>query len=122
MRPLFWSSICTSLCLLALLGCAAPKPAATTASVSAPAETDAQRAQRLINHSVETGEPINTADGKKLICKQETVTNTRLKNKKVCLTQDEWLARTNNARDGLDDARRSGEYLGCNPQRSEGCN
>jgi hypothetical protein len=113
MRPLLWSSICSSLCLLALLGCAAPKPAATVASATPAPESDAQRAQRLINYSVETGEPINTADGKKMICKQETVTNTRLKNKKVCLTEEQWAERTNNARDNMGEAQRVNTQIGC---------
>jgi hypothetical protein len=115
MRPSLRSSICSSVCLLAMLGCAAPKPVTTTTANVGPTrdipETDAQRAQRLINHSAETGEPINTAEGKKLICKQESVTNTRLKTKKTCLTEDEWIARTNNAKDGLHEATRAGEYL-----------
>jgi hypothetical protein len=118
MRPLLRSSICSSLCLLALLGCAAPKPAATVASATPAPETDAQRAQRLINYSVESGEPINTSDGKKMICKQETVTNTRLKNKKVCLTEDQWAERTNNARDNMGEAQRVNTQVPC----YEGCN
>ncbi|WP_129781482.1 hypothetical protein [Peristeroidobacter soli] len=106
------SLICLSVCLVALLGCASPKPVAPTAAPAVAAkETDDQKAQRLINYSVESGEPINTADGKKIICKQESVTNTRLKNKKICLTQDEWTARTNNAKDGFKEALNSSEAL-----------
>ena len=97
-----------SVCLVALMGCASPPPAAPALAGE---ETDEQRAQRLINYSVESGEPINTADGQKIICKQESVTNTRLKSKKICLSQDEWLARTNNAKDGVRDTLRAGEYV-----------
>jgi hypothetical protein len=101
-----------SICLVALIGCASPKPVASdTAAIAATTETDDQRARRLINFSVESGEPINTADGKKIICKQESVTNTRLKNKKICLSEDEWLARSSNAKDGMREAMRSGEYV-----------
>jgi hypothetical protein len=101
-----------SICLFALIGCASPKPAPTDATpVAAAQETDDQRAQRLINYSAESGEPINTADGKKMICKQESVTNTRLKNKKICLTEAEWLARSNNAKDGMRETMRAGEYV-----------
>lgn len=106
MRPSIGLSSCIAIGLLVLVGCASPKPAQPTAQ-----ETTEQRAQRLINYSVESGEPINTVDGKQLLCKQETVTNTRLKNKKVCLTEDEWLARTGNARDAFREAIRAGEYL-----------
>ncbi|MFC4309553.1 hypothetical protein ACFPN2_10725 [Steroidobacter flavus] len=101
-----------SVCLFTLIGCASPKPAAPEAGPAVAAkETDDQKAQRLIKYSVESGEPINTADGKKLVCKQESVTNTRLKNKKICLTPEQWQARTDNAKEGVQDATRSGEYL-----------
>jgi hypothetical protein len=108
------SSICSSLCLLALLGCAAPKPAATIANAGPTRdmpETEAQRAQRLINHSVESGDAIATAEGEKMICKKESITNTRLKSKKVCLTQEQWAARADNAKEGFSEARRGGEEL-----------
>lgn len=108
------SLVAPSICILAMLGCASPPPAPTAAAAgtaSPQKETDDARAQRLINYSVESGAPINTADGKKLICKQESVTNTRLKNRKVCLTEAEWMARTDNAKEGLKDAVRAGEYL-----------
>jgi len=105
-------SLCSSICLFALIGCASPKPVPSdTPAVTAIKETDDQRAQRLINHSVDSGDPINTADGKKMICKQESVTNTRLKNKKICLTEAEWLARSNNAKDGMRETMRAGEYV-----------
>lgn len=116
MRPSLRSSICSSLCLLALFGCAAPKPATTTTTANVGPtrdipETDAQRAQRLINHSVETGDPISTAEGQKMVCKKESITNTRLKSKKVCLTEEQWAARSDNAKDGFQEARRGGEEL-----------
>jgi hypothetical protein len=88
------------------------------ASATPSPETDAQRAERLINYSVESGQPIHTADGKKMICKQESVTNTRLKNKKVCLTEDQWAERTNNARGDMDEAQRVNTQVPC----FEGCN
>lgn len=101
-----------SVCLVALIGCASSPPAAPTAGPAAAAEeTDEQRAQRLINYSVESGDPINTSDGKQLICKQEGVTNTRLKSKKVCLTPEQWQARTDGAKDGVRDTMRAGEYV-----------
>ena len=111
--------MCSSICMLMLIGCASSPPAPTAAAPTATTATaaptqqelDKQRAERLINYSVESGEPINTADGKKIICKQESVTNTRLKNKKICLTEAEWLARSDNAKDGFQDAKRAGEYL-----------
>lgn len=105
------SVISLSVCLLALIGCASPKPAETGVGPAMAKETDQQRAQRLINYSVESGEPINTADGKKMICKQESVTNTRLKNKKLCLTEEQWQARSANAGDSFKEARDAGEYL-----------
>jgi hypothetical protein len=105
------SVICLSVCLFALIGCASPKPAEPQAGQALAKETDAQKAQRLIDFSVESGEPINTADGKKMICKQESVTNTRLKNKKICLTEEQWQARTDNARDSFKEARDAGDYL-----------
>lgn len=101
-----------SICLLSLIGCASPKPAPTEAApVAAIKETDDQRAQRLINYSVESGEAINTADGKKMVCKQESVTNTRLKNKKICLTAEQWAERTNNAKDGMRQAINDSQAL-----------
>lgn len=101
-----------SICLFTLIGCVSPKPVAPPAAPAVAAEeTTEQRAQRLINYSVESGDPINTADGKKLVCRQESVTNTRLKNKKICMTPEEWQARTDNAKEGLRDAVRAGEYL-----------
>lgn len=101
-----------AVCLSAMLGCASPQPAAPTAATTTELkETDKQRAQRLINYSAESGEPINTADGQRLICKKESVTNTRLKNKKICLTPDQWQERVNNAKNSLEEARDSGEYL-----------
>lgn len=105
--------ICSSICMLALLGCASPQPAPVNATTTAgaPRESGDARAQRLINHSVETGEPINTADGKKIICKRESVTNTRLKDRKICMTQDEWLARSNNAKEGFHEAARQSEFI-----------
>jgi hypothetical protein len=100
-----------SVCLVALIGCASSPPAPTPGPAMAAKESDDQRAQRLINYSVESGEPINTADGKKILCKQESVANTRLKNKKICLTRDEWLARTNSAKESMQEALRSGQEL-----------
>lgn len=97
-----------SVCLVTLIGCASSPPAAPTAAAQ---ETDEQKAQRLINYSVESGDPINTSDGKQLICKQEGVTNTRLKTKKVCLTPEQWQARTDGAKDGMREAMRAGEYV-----------
>lgn len=108
--------MCSSICTLLLLGCASPAPApsaamATTATTTPKQETEKQRAERLINYSIASGETINTSDGKKLVCKQEAVTNTRLKNKKTCLTEDQWLERSANARDGFQEAKRAGEQL-----------
>lgn len=115
MRAALGLSACLGLSvgLFTLIGCASPKPVAAGAgpAMAAAKETDQQRAQRLIDYSVDSGDPINTADGKKLVCKQESVTNTRLKNKKICMTPEEWQARTDNAKDGMRDAARAGEYL-----------
>jgi hypothetical protein len=97
MRTVF----CSSICMLTLLGCASSPPSPTAAA-------DKARAERLINYSAETGEPINTAEGKKIVCKNESVANTRLKNRKVCLTEAEWLARADSAKEGVNDAARSG--------------
>ena len=44
-------------------------------------------------------------DGK--VCREETVTNTRLKNKKVCLTPEEWFARSEAAKDAFRETNRS---------------
>jgi hypothetical protein len=86
-----------------------------TTAVSGPPraakETDDQRAQRLINHSIESGESISTAEGHKLVCRQEAVTNTRLKNRKICLTQAQWAERSNNAKDAFRDTLKGGETL-----------
>jgi hypothetical protein len=85
---------------------------ATTPTTATPKqETEQQRAERLINYSVASGEAINTSDGKKLVCKQESVTNTRLKSKKTCLTEDQWLERSANAKDGFQEAKRAGDGL-----------
>lgn len=105
-------ALVVSACLFAMIGCASPKPAATSAEpLAATQETDDQRAQRLINFSAETGEPINTSDGQKIICKQESVTNTRLKNKKTCLTAQQWAERTNNAKDAMRQAVHDSQAL-----------
>ena len=111
MRPVICLSACLSIGLFALVGCASPKPAAPSAGTEVAKETDQQRAQRLINYSVDSGDPINTSDGQKLICKQESVTNTRLKSKKICLTPEQWQARTDNAKDSFKEARDAGDYL-----------
>jgi hypothetical protein len=44
----------------------------------------------------------------KIVCREETVTNTRLKNKKICLTKAEWRAREEAAKDAFRDANRHG--------------
>lgn len=109
--------ICPSICMLMLVGCASPGPApsataAATATTATPKqESEKERAQRLINYSVASGETINTSDGKKMVCKQESVTNTRLKNNKICLTEDQWLERSANAKDGFQEAKRAGDHL-----------
>lgn len=102
------AALSLSVCLLTLMGCASPQPAATAVTAQ---ETDQQRAERLIDFSAESGEPINTSDGQKLLCKKEGVTNTRLKSKKICLTPEQWQARTNNARDAFQEAVGAGEEL-----------
>jgi hypothetical protein len=51
----------------------------------------------------------------KIVCREESVTNTRLKNKKVCLTRAEWRAREEAAKDSFRDANRHGV-----PPRSDG--
>lgn len=104
-------SLVLTVCLAAVAGCASPKPAEPTAATAEVKETDKQRAERLINFSAESGEPINTSDGKKLICKKESVTNTRLRDKKVCLTPEQWQARTNNAKDSFREALDTSESL-----------
>ena len=111
MRAAFGSAVC----LFTLIGCASPPQPVASAATGTPAtaikETEDQRAQRLINHSIETGESIATAEGSKLICKQERVTNTRLKNRKICLTEAQWAERSSNAKEAFQDATKGGEAL-----------
>lgn len=111
MRAVFGSAIC----LVALIGCASPPQPVASNAVSGPPtavkETDDQRAQRLINHSIESGESIATAEGNKLVCRQESVTNTRLKSRKICLTQAQWAERSDNAKDAFRDTMKGGEAL-----------
>lgn len=101
-----------SVCLVVLIGCASPKPAATTAGplASGPVkETEDQRAQRLVNYSIESGESISTAEGQKLICREERATTTRLKNRKICLTQAQWTERSNSAKDAFQNTVRDAQ-------------
>jgi len=92
-----------------LLGCASPQPAtAPVASVGPAPPSESDRAKAAIAKSIETGEPIQTSDGSKLVCKQESVTNTRLRNRKVCLTEQQWAQRTDTARDAFKESDQPG--------------
>jgi hypothetical protein len=94
-----------------LIGCASPQPTqALVVSETAPMSEDA-KAQALIAKSIETGKPVMTSEGRLLVCKTESVTNTRLKDRKVCLTKEEWSARTDSARDAFQDTKRGSEEL-----------
>src|SRR5688572_5210989 len=99
------------LCMLTLtlIGCASPKPVIpTTAAVSPAVLSETDRAQARIDESIETGKAIETSDGQKLICRQESVANTRLRNRKTCLTEEQWRARSDAAKDSFRDASRHG--------------
>jgi len=94
---------------VALAGCAAPKPAPPPVASVGPAPlSENDRAQAMIAKSIETGQPIVTNDGRALVCKQESVTNTRLRNRKVCLTKEEWAKRTDSARDAFKESDQPG--------------
>jgi hypothetical protein len=94
-----------------LTGCASPKP--TQALVVGPTSpmSEDEKAKALIAKSVETGKPVMTTEGNLLVCKTESVTNTRLKDRKVCMTKEQWAARTDSARDAFQDTKRGSEEL-----------
>jgi hypothetical protein len=94
-----------------LIGCASPKP--TQALVVGPTSpmSEDEKAKALIAKSIETGKPVMTTEGNLLVCKTESVTNTRLKDRKVCMTKEQWAARTDSARDAFQDTKRGSEEL-----------
>lgn len=94
-----------------LIGCASPKPTqALVVSQTAPMSEDA-KAEALIAKSIETGKPVMTSEGRLLVCRNEQQTDTRLRNRKVCLSKEEWDARTDSARDAFQDTKRGSEEL-----------
>jgi hypothetical protein len=105
------------LALLFAAGCAsAPEtpsaPAAGAQSATA-GQTTAQTApagqasqtQAATAKKASGGGGVANKDGK--VCRTESVTNTRLKTKKVCLTQEEWMAREEAAKDAFRDTAKS---------------
>jgi hypothetical protein len=109
------------LALLIAAGCAsAPEtPSAPAAAQSATAgQTTAQTAtaqtapagqasqtQAPTAKKASGGGGVANKDGK--VCRTESVTNTRLKTKKVCLTQEEWMAREEAAKDAFRETAKS---------------
>jgi hypothetical protein len=90
-----------SLIVLGIAGCASSPPQPSAPATTAPAgqAESAQTAQASGSGGV------TNKDGK--VCRMESVTNTRLKTKKVCLTPEEWFARSNTAQDAMNDMTKS---------------
>ena len=110
----------TTLCLALLLtaaGCAsnqapskAPESApaeatqANTAPAAQPSAVSDPAAAPVKGKAKGSGGATNK-DGK--VCRTESVTNTRLKTKTVCLTPDEWTAREEAAKDAFRETNKS---------------
>ena len=58
-------------------------------------------------------------DGK--ICKILVVTGSRVPQQKICLTKDEWLAKSAGAKEGLEALQRGGLTRNCIGQSGGGC-
>jgi hypothetical protein len=62
---------------------------------------------------------VATKDGK--ICKILVVTGSRVPQQKICLTREQWAAKTDGAREGLDALQRGGLTRNCVAQPGGGC-
>ncbi|MDO8297136.1 MAG: hypothetical protein Q7T19_11945 [Caulobacter sp.] len=60
-----------------------------------------------------------TKDGK--VCKILVVTGSRVPQQKICLTREEWKAKSDGAKEGLDALQRSGLTRNCIGQSGGGC-
>lgn len=58
-------------------------------------------------------------DGK--VCKILVVTGSRVPQQKICLTREEWKAKSDGAKEGLDALQRSGLTRNCIGQSGGGC-
>lgn len=91
------------LCLLG--GCAS-----TDRTLTSTPATDEQAAA-LIEQATATGAPVLQRDGdraQEVYCRQESVANTRLRTRRICLTAEQWQERGMATREALHDANRHG--------------
>lgn len=91
--------------LCVMTGCTTPgQPISTTPA------SDEQAAE-LIAQAAASGEPVLVSDGKEakeVYCRQESVANTRLSSRRICLTAEQWQERGRATREALRDATRHG--------------
>lgn len=93
----------TGLCLLA--GCASNEQTISTTPASD------EEAAALIEQATLSGRPVLQSNGKRaqeVLCRRESVTNTRLRTRRVCLTAAQWQEREMATRDALNQADRPG--------------
>jgi hypothetical protein len=98
------------LALFVAAGCAStpatpPAPAAPGAASATAQSQPAASAQTAATKKATGGGGAANKDGK--VCRTESVTNTRLKTKKVCLTPEEWMAREEAAKDAFRETAKS---------------
>jgi hypothetical protein len=97
------------LALLVAAGCASapttpPAPASSAQSATAQSES-APTAQTAATKKASGGGGAANKDGK--FCRTESITNTRLKTRKVCLTAAEWSSREEAAKDAFRETAKS---------------
>src|SRR5262245_54016041 len=81
----------------------------TSQPVAPPSKPQAPTSPAAVEKSATTaalGEPMKKKDGTTVYCRRESVTNTRLRDRKVCLTKEEWAARTDSATEAFNDANK----------------
>jgi hypothetical protein len=109
------------LSLLIIAGCATqPAPAPTMAGTAAtpvpavsaaPADSSqagSTQASARTKDEIEYGREGKKKDGTVVYCREQLVTNSRLRSQKICLTKEQWVARERNAREAWrEEANRS---------------
>jgi hypothetical protein len=86
----------------------APVPATSVAkaeSAQAAQTSQTAQAQTQAAKPAKGGGGVANKDGK--VCRTESITNTRLKTRKVCLTPEEWQARSDTAQDAFRETAKS---------------
>jgi len=102
------------LSLLTIAGCAtqpasaptvagtAATPAPAAAAIAAPADSSQAGSTQAVaptKDETEYGKQGKKKDGTVVYCREQLVTNSRLRSQKICLTKEQWVARERNARE-----------------------